>query len=572
MFRALILAVLLLPAAAAAQPAPESGTGWTEKALVRAQRQMVAAANPHAAAAGREILRQGGSAVDAAVAAQMVLNLVEPQSSGIGGGAFMLAWSAGEKQLVSYDGRETAPAAATPDRFLGPDGKPLRFIEAVVGGRSVGTPGVLRMLELAYKEHGRLPWAQLFEPAIRLAEQGFPMSRRLHEQLAKEQHLRRFEPARSYFYQADGSPRPEGVPLANPELAGVLRRIAADGTPAFYAGEVAQAIVATVREAPVNAGDLTLDDLARYEAKKRDPVCGSFRVWWVCGMGPPSSGGVAVLQILGILERFPPSPPGSVEGVALMSEAGRLAYADRNRYLGDADFVPVPVKGLLDLTYLNGRSALIDPARSMGKAQAGEPPLRAGALMGDGEAAELPSTTHLSIVDKDGNAVAMTTTIEDGFGSRLMVKGFLLNNQLTDFSFVPEEGGKPIANRVEGGKRPRSSMSPTMVFDQNGRLVLVVGSPGGSQIINYVAKTLLAVLDGGLNVQAGVALPNAGSRNGPTEIENRPGHEALRDGLVALGHDVKVMEMNSGLHAIAVTPAGLEGGADPRREGVVLGD
>jgi gamma-glutamyltranspeptidase/glutathione hydrolase len=567
--------LVLLAATAAAQPrGPEAATGLTAKTLAQAQRQMVAAAHPLAAEAGREMLRAGGSAVDAAIAVQMVLNLVEPQSSGIGGGAFLVHWSAAEQKVRTYDGRETAPAAAQPDRFLGPDGKPLAFMSAVVGGRSVGVPGVLRMLEFAHRVHGQVPWSQLFDPAIRLAEQGFEMTPRLNALLAKEKDLGRFEPARSYFYQADGTPKPVGTKLTNPELAAVLKAIASGGADAFYAGDIAASIVERVQKAPVNPGDMTLDDLARYEAKSRDPVCGTYRVWRICGMGPPSSGGVAVLQILGALERFDMAKlaPPSVDGIHLFAEAGRLAFADRNRYLGDADFVAAPVTGLIDRDYLRTRSALIGPERSIGRATAGEPPRKSGALFGDGAALEFPSTTHLAVVDGRGDAVSMTTTIEDGFGARLMVRGFLLNNQLTDFSFVAEEEGRPVANRVEAGKRPRSSMSPTLVFDRDGKLFLVVGSPGGSSIINYVAETLVAVLDWGYDIQRAIDLPRFGSRNGPTEIEEGPGAQELAAALTAKGGEVKIMELNSGLHGIMVTPQGLFGGADPRREGVALGD
>jgi gamma-glutamyltranspeptidase/glutathione hydrolase len=556
------------------RPAPEAQVGWTAKSLSTARHQMVAAANPLAAAAGLEILRAGGSAVDAAIAVQMVLNLVEPQSSGIGGGAFMLRWSAAEQRLTTYDGRETAPATARADRFLGADGRPMRFMAAVVGGRSVGVPGVLRMLERAYRDAGHLPWARLFEPAIRLAESGFPVSPRLHRLLAEEKELSRFEPARSYFYAADGSPKPVGTPLANPALARTLKRIAAEGARPFYEGEIAADIVAAVTETPVNPGDLSRADLAGYEAKERPPVCRSYRVYLVCGMGPPSSGGVAVLQVLGILEhsdiaRLAPAGAGAVH---LFAEAGRLAFADRNRYLADSDFVSVPVEGLLERAYLRQRAALIPAHGYLGHAEAGDPPRRAGALPADADAIELPSTSHLSIVDRDGNAVAMTTSIENAFGSRLMVDGFLLNNELTDFSFAPEDAGRPVANRVEGGKRPRSSMAPTMVFGPDGRLLLLLGSPGGSSIINYVAETLVAFLDWGLDVQAAIDLPRFGSRNGPTEIEEGPWAAALRKGLLALGDEVKVTEMNSGLHAIAVKDGRLEGGADPRREGVAIGD
>jgi gamma-glutamyltranspeptidase/glutathione hydrolase len=556
-----------------AQPQPEAASGRMAKAPVTASRQMVAAADPLAAEAGRRILRAGGSAVDAAIAVQMVLNLVEPQSSGVGGGGFLLHWSQAERKLRSYDGRETAPAAATPDRFLGPDGKPLAFLDAVVGGKSVGVPGIVRMLEKAHRAHGRRPWAELFEPAIRLAEEGFPVSRRLATLLAQEAKLGLAEPARSYFFQPDGTPKPAGTILRNPALAETLRAIAANGSTAFYTGEIADAVVETVTGAR-NPGDMTQGDLAGYEAKERDPLCGTYRLWRICGMGPPSSGGIGVLQIMGVLGNFDIAPlaPPSVEGIHLFAEAGRLAYADRARYLADSDFVPVPIAGLLDRAYLRSRAALVSPERTMGRAEPGEPPRRNGFRFGDGAALELPSTSHMSIVDKWGDAVALTTTIEDAFGSRLMVGGFLLNNQLTDFSFAPEENGAPVANRVEGGKRPRSAMSPTMVFDEEGRLLLVIGSPGGSAIINYVTEALVAILDWRMGPQAALDLDHFGSRNGPTELEKGPDAERIGAALAGKGHAIRIGEFTSGLHAILVTRNGLVGAADPRREGVALGD
>jgi len=556
------------------RPLREAEGIFAAKPLVIARHDMVVAANPLAAAAGREMLRAGGGAIDAAIATQLVLNLVEPQSSGIGGGAFILYWSQHERRVESYDGRETAPAAATPERFLGPDGEPLAFMDAVVGGRSVGVPGTLGVLALAHQKHGKLPWPRLFEPAINLAEQGFAISPRLHMLLASEKHLADAEPARSYFYEPDGSAKPVGTVLRNPAFAATLRAIAAHGPDAFYKGAIARDIAETVTHAQKNPGDLTAADLASYQAKERPPVCGYYRSYRICGMGPPSSGGIGVLQILGLLERFnlAKTAPLSVEGVHLFAEAGRLAYADRERFLADSDFLPVPVAGLIDRRYLAQRSALIDPARDHGRAEPGMPPERHAFLWGDGDAAELPSTSHLSIVDRAGDAVTMTTTIENQFGSRLMVDGFLLNNELTDFSFRPEIDGKPVANRVEPGKRPRSAMAPTFVFGRDGRLLLVIGSPGGSEIINYVAEALIAVLDWHQDIAHAVALLHVGNRNGATEIENGPGAETLADALRARGHEVRIHPFVSGLHGIERTRRGLEGGADPRREGVALGD
>jgi gamma-glutamyltranspeptidase/glutathione hydrolase len=540
---------------------------------------MVAAANPLAVAAGREMLRAGGTAVDAAVAVQMVLNLVEPQSSGVGGGAFMLFHNGHNGLLTAYDGRETAPSAAKPDRFLDREGKPLEFYDAVVGGRSVGVPGTLRLLELAHRQYGRLPWGKLFAPAIALAEQGFPVSARLHAEIASERHMTQAR-ARAYFYHPDGTPLAVGETLKNPAFARTLQRIATDGADALYTGDIARDIVDAARSYSANPGDMSEADLAAYKAKVREPVCGRYRGYRVCGMPPPSSGGITLLEMLGMLERFDMKGlgPGSALAWHLFSEAGRLAYADRDVYVADPDFVPVP-RGLLDPAYLRERSSLIRANGSIGRAEAGTPPAQparkkvAAAKLGAGEALEFPSTSHISIVDKYGNAVAMTTTIEAAFGSRLMTRsGFLLNNELTDFSFAPVVGGKPVANRVEPGKRPRSAMAPTVVYDAKGRLYMVVGSPGGPAIINYVAKTLVGVLDWGLDPQAAIDLPNVGSRNGPTELERDTSAVALRPQLEALGEKTRVTDEHSGLQAIVRGPHGWIGGADPRREGVAAGD
>jgi gamma-glutamyltranspeptidase/glutathione hydrolase len=566
---------LALAVSAAAQPqAPERPSGRTAKEAASARHQMVATANPLATDAGLLMLRRGGSAVDAAIAAQMVLNLVEPQSSGIGGGALMLVHDPRGKTLVAYDGRETAPAAARPDRFLDRNGTPLRHFDAVVGGRSVGVPGTLRVLELAHRSHGRLAWATLFDPAIRLAEDGFVVSRRLSGAIAAERYLRQ-DRAQTYFHNPDGTPLAVGQRVKNPAFAATLKRIAAEGAEAFYTGEIARDVVDTANGYAANPGDLTLADLASYRALARKPVCGRYRSYRVCGAPPPSSGGIAVLQILGMLERFDLRSLSSSELISahLFDEAGRLAYADRGAYIADPEFFAVP-GGLTDRGYLRERSQLIRLDASLGDARPGRPP--PGAVepaLAPGDALEFPSTSHLSIVDRYGGAVAMTTTIEDAFGSKLMTAGgFLLNNELTDFNFVPVASGHPVANRVEGGKRPRSAMAPTIVYDAQGRVVVVVGSPGGPAIINYVAKTLIALLDRRLDPQAAVDLPNVGSRNGPTEIELGTRAEALAPGLRALGETTRIVDQNSGLQVVVRHGSGWRGAADSRREGTARGD
>ncbi len=561
------------PSFAQTTAAPEGATGRTAKQLGIAAKHMAAAANPLAAEAGREILRAGGSAVDAAIAIQLVLNLVEPQSSGIGGGAFMLHWDQNRRALTTLDGRETAPAAAKPDLFMGADGKPLGFMAAVVGGRSVGVPGTVKLLEDAHKRWGRLPWARLFEPAIKLADDGFTVSPRLSGLLGGEKALINDALAKEYFYEPDGKPRAVGFVLKNPRFAQTLRAIAQGGAKAFYEGGIAREIVEAVTTHASNPGQMTLDDLKNYSVEERPAVCGKYRAYTICGMGPPSSGAVAVQQILGVLatKDIARMKPGA-DALHWFAEAGRLAFADRALYLGDPAFVNVPVRGLVDPGYIADRAKLVSPDKSMGRAKAGEPPFRRAGVLAPSEGYE-NGTSHISVVDADGNAVSMTTTIEDGFGARLMTKGgFLLNNELTDFNFAPTDNGVPVANAVAAGKRPRSSMAPTIVFDAFGRLHAVVGSPGGSLIINYVAKTLVAILDWKMDPQAAVDLPNMGSRNGPTEIEKGTEAEGWQAALVAKGHEVRLIDMTSGIQAIVVTPEGYQGGADSRREGVAIGD
>jgi gamma-glutamyltranspeptidase/glutathione hydrolase len=585
--------------------APEGATGRRNVTAVRTATAMVVAANPHATTAGVEILKAGGSAIDAAIAIQAVLTLVEPQSSGIGGGAFLLHFDAATKSLQGFDGRETAPAGVDPNLFM-ENGEALGLVEAMIGGRSVGVPGVLRALELAHRQHGKLPWKALFEPAIALCEQGFDITPRFAQLAHEDPVLRSMPGARTYFYDERGRAKAAGMRLRNPALAAVLRRIAAEGADAFYRGPVAASVVTAVQQArrpsmlqaginyallrlgaPYalrfaprvrNPGSLSLEDLEGYEAREREPLCSPYRQWRVCGFAPPSSGGIAVLQALGMLERFDLralGPPSSAEVLHVLTQAERLAYADRDRYVADADFVDVPVRGLLDREYLARRAALIDPARDAGHASPGTPPGLQSARS-DAQSPELAATSHFSIVDARRNVVSMTTTIEAGHGSHVMVEGFLLNNQLTDFSFDPGSGSGQVANAVAPGKRPRSSMAPLIVFDAaSGDPVLVLGSPGGSRIIGYVLRATLGALDWQLDPQAAVSLPHVVNRNGRTEIEDEgwaPEElDTLKSQLRAKGHAITVDAMNSGVHAIAITQNGLVGGADPRREGLAAG-
>ncbi len=555
---------------------PEDSTGRTDNRLTTASRHMVAAAHPDAVAAGLEMLRRGGSAADAAIAVQLVLNLVEPQSSGIGGGAFLLFHDATQNRTVAFDGRETAPIAATPDMFLTSDGTPVTFGAAIVGGRSVGTPGTIALLARLFQQHGKLTWPELFAPAIRLAQQGFIVGPRLAKMLASDrgQRLRTFTAARDYFFPA-GEPLRVGTRKTNPEFAETLIAIAERGPAAFYTGPIAQDIVDTVRDAPGNPGRLSLADLASYDIVRRDPVCHGYRSYRVCGMGPPSSGGLTVGLTLGMLTGFdlPGMGPDDPQSWHLLAEASKLAFADRNQYVADGDFVPVPEAGLLHPDYLAKRAAFIRRETSiLPPVVHGLPPGVPARKRAPDTQTGRPGTSHISIVDGAGNAVSMTTTIEGAFGSQLMVRGFLLNNELTDFSFLPSKDGQLVANRVEPRKRPRSSMAPTLVFNADGSLRLVVGSPGGSRIIGYVAKTLVAVLDWDLDIQAAIDLGHVVNRNGATDFEAGTEAEALVPAFKALGHTTRVRDLNSGLHGIEIVDGKLRGGADPRREGVARGD
>ncbi|MBL4892376.1 MAG: gamma-glutamyltransferase [Rhizobiaceae bacterium] len=554
--------------------APEFSSGLSSKSLVKTQSYMIATANPHASKAGNAILETGGNAVDAMVAVQLVLGLVEPQSSGLGGGAFLVYWDQKAKKLTTFDGRETAPAATTSELFLDEDGKPLKFFDAVIGGRSVGVPGTVRLLYEVHKTHGKLAWKDVFAPAIKLANDGFEVSERLNALVTRAaESLYRFETTRNYFLSEEGVPLFPGTVIVNKAYAQTLGAIAQGGADVFYSGAIARDIVDTVQGADGNPGVLSMEDMANYQIKEREAICANYRGNDICGMGPPSSGALTIGQILKLIEPYDLATlgPANPESWRLIGDASRLAFADRGRYMADSDFVKMP-KGLLNVGYLKERAKLLNGTAALARemVKPGNPPTDHALHYSDDEAIELPSTSHFSIVDSEGNVVSMTTTIENGFGSRLMVRGFLLNNELTDFSFRAERDGKKIANRVEPGKRPRSSMSPTIIM-RDGKPYMAIGSPGGSRIIGYVAKTIIAHLDWGMDVQAAISLPHLVNRFGTYDVEEGTSAEQFIPALEAMGFKVQARGLNSGLHGILITGNGLEGGADPRREGVVLG-
>ncbi|BCO18957.1 gamma-glutamyltranspeptidase [Alteromonas sp. KC3] len=550
---------------------PEAATGYIEKKAFEAQEYMVVAANPYASWAGKNILEKGGSAIDAAVAVQAMLSLVEPQSSGIGGGAFILYWDNKNKVLHTFDGRETAPTSVNSHWFM-KGNSPMRWIDAVVGGKSVGVPGAVKALEMAQSEFGKLPWNTLFDDTIATAEEGFKVSPRLAKLVALDYHpgLKTFPASSVYFFPA-GNPLQEGVIKKNRKLAKTLRGIADKGSDYLLKGEVAQKIVDAVNSAEINPGQMTLEDLASYEPVKREPVCGLYHEKRICGMAPPSSGGVNVYQILKMLEGFDLSKysPDSVEFANLYTQASAMSYADREKFIADSDFTNLPFAAMINTAYLERRAQSIDVDKKWRRARAGNPYAEANVALGT--SMELPNTSHVSIVDKEGNAVSMTTSIEFMFGSGIMVEGFLLNNQLTDFSFSPTKDRFPVPNRVEPGKRPRSAMSPTMVFDKEGNLEVVVGSPGGSRIVSYVAQTLIGVIDFDLDIQQAINMPKITNRNDYTALEKGTPIANLEGALTELGHNVKVVDLNSGLHGIQFKSGKLIGGADPRREGIAVG-
>jgi gamma-glutamyltranspeptidase/glutathione hydrolase len=542
-----------------------------ENRPVEAERWMVSAANPLAVQAGAQVLRRGGSAADAMVAVQTVLGLVEPQSSGLGGGAFLVWYDAETGRLTTLDGRETAPLAATPTLFQNAGGEPMGFFDAVVGGRSVGTPGTPALMEEAHRRWGLARWPSLFEAGIQLAEGGFEVSPRLAGLVERDADRLSRHPVTAAYFLPGGTPLQAGAQLVNPEYAETLRSLAAEGADAFYSGPIAADIVTTVQGVTDNPGKLSLIDLSLFQVKEREAVCSRYRELQVCGMGPPSSGALTVGQILGMLENFDLAAmgPNDPQTWRLIGDASRLAFADRGRYMADSDYVPVPVKGLVDPGYLADRSQLLQREIALEQVLPGKPEFDHALNWADDDAIELPSTSHISIVDRHGNVLSMTTTIENAFGSRLMARGFLLNNELTDFSFRSHRDGVPVANRLEPGKRPRSSMSPTIVMEGD-QPVLAIGSPGGSRIIGYVAQAIVAWADWGFDIQQAVSMPHLVNRFGTYDVEAGTVAAGFGPALQELGFEVNERDLNSGLHAIEIRD-GLRGAADPRREGIALG-
>ncbi|WP_114764980.1 gamma-glutamyltransferase [Vibrio rhodolitus] len=568
-----LLSNLTFAADVADSVAPELTSQINAKQSVTAKEFVVAAAHPLAVEAGYQVLKSGGSAADALVTVQTVLGLVEPQSSGLGGGAFLVYYNAERQQLTTYDGRETAPLAARPELFQDENGEPLKFFDAVVGGRSVGTPGTVKLLADIHRQYGEQQWASLLKPAIDLARDGFEVSERLASSIARDnERLSRYPDTKRYFFTESGQPLQQGSLLKNAEYAQTLELLAKEGEQAFYRGKIAQDIVSKVQGITDNPGSLAVEDFATYKVIEREPVCAPYRQYQVCGMGPPSSGALTVGQILGITAHFDLSKMGADDPQSwqIIGDASRLAFADRGRYIADTDFVPMP-HGLLDPDYLAERADLIKQGKALEQVEPGNPPWSQRIAQADDQSIELPSTTHIVIVDKQGNIISMTSTIENGFGSRVMSNGFLLNNELTDFSFASHKNGYPIANRVEPGKRPRSSMAPTIVMKE-GKPYMALGSPGGSRIIGYMAQTLIAHFEWGMDIQQAINMPRMLNRFGSYDLEQGTDAEKLKPALEAMGYKVDIRDLNSGLQGVVFTEGQMIGGADPRREGIVLGD
>lgn len=553
--------------------APELTSKVTNKQSVTAEKFMVTAANPLAVEAGYNVLKSGGSAADALVAVQTVLGLVEPQSSGLGGGAFLVYYDAKQKKITTFDGRETAPLAAKPELFQDKKGKPLAFYDAVVGGRSVGTPGTVKLLSTLHKRYGKKDWQALFQPAKTLATNGFSVSERLASSIDNDKkRLSRYPDTKAYFFNKDGEPLKEGSLLVNKAYAETLESLAKDGEAAFYSGQIGKDIVAKVTGISDNPGYLSQKDFYNYDVIEREAVCAGYHQYEVCGMGPPSSGALTIGQILGIVEQFDLKAmgPNDPQSWQIIGDASRLAFADRGRYMADTDFVPMPA-GLLNKEYLASRAALITKGKALTEVTPGTPPWKDKIALADDQSIELPSTTHIVIVDKEGNIISMTSTVENSFGSRLMSHGFILNNELTDFSFASYKNGYPIANRIEPGKRPRSSMAPTIIMENN-KPYMAIGSPGGSRIIGYLAQTLIAHFDWGMPLQDAINMPHLLNRFGTYDLEEGTGAIRFKAPLEKMGFKVNIRDLNSGIQGVLFNNGKLIGGADPRREGIVMGD